>query len=165
MCESFVKIRSAVWPTKAAIKKMKKTSAKYNMDARWACVHNNDIFIYCLTSIFFSNDYYRSGRDPMVSHKKTSGDRWYRSFRGRMSFLTLNQLNWTEKNFLPQVKFWQIVCFNSRYGKKTTNKWNVGHTGTWTEFPIVRDFCLEYLHLIPSKTDLQFKTYCHAKFH
>ena len=32
-CESFVKIGSAVWPTKAAIKKMKKTAAKYNMDA------------------------------------------------------------------------------------------------------------------------------------
>jgi len=29
-----VKIRSAVWPTKAGIKKIrKKTSAKYNMDA------------------------------------------------------------------------------------------------------------------------------------
>jgi len=29
-----VKIRSAVWPTKARIKKDKKTWAKYNMDAR-----------------------------------------------------------------------------------------------------------------------------------
>ena len=39
-----MKIRSAVWPTKAVIikKKHKKTWAKYNMDARWACVHNNN---------------------------------------------------------------------------------------------------------------------------
>jgi len=40
-----VKIRSAVWPTKAAIKKMKKKHRQnITWTHRWACVHNNN---YC----------------------------------------------------------------------------------------------------------------------
>ena len=66
---------------KAAIKKMKKTSAKYNMDARWACVHNKEaIIIQCYNNKMHCLNGQRS-MQPFLCNFKSSTTIWLPEIR------------------------------------------------------------------------------------
>jgi len=113
-CESFVKIRSAVWPTKAAIKKMKK---KQRQNITWTLAERASIKSYLLEI------WYREREDgPYL----------------RMDQKTIPQLAWPGSRDLiskfwdPLNKFWTNWAIRFKFGTEMEDGcscvWNIKAT-------------------------------------